>query len=195
MRYPVLTEKVREIQEKLKEIFLREDIDIVLKTTMLRTIARQLAEELGRGIEYSSIHEFFETYERGNSPLINLEGEGVRNGEIIVLKECPMVPVFELFKSGAGFPEYWKKIPQEYMSKFKNEAILHPLCVVHQTIRDTLASRIKKGDSVVHSVTVACRSTNSGKIVYSEFGLWMAKMEKEEVDLMIDGKACAFLVK
>ncbi len=193
--YPLITDIVKKQKEKIEEILSRHDLDIALKTAMLRLLARQIADGLARDNGYHSINEFFEEYDKGTSPIIKLEGEGVRYGKVIVLKDCPMVPVFKIFKKGTDFPEYWKRIPEEYMTKFKNEAILHPLCIIHQKFRDELASRIKKGNSVVHSVAVACRSTTSGKIVYSEFGLQMADMGKEAINLIINGRACAFVVK
>lgn len=193
--YPLLTDIVKKHKEEIEEILSRHDLDIALKTARLRLLARQFANDLAKNNGYHSINEFFEDYDKGLSPLIKLEGEGVRYGEVIILKDCPMVPVFGIFKNGDGFPEYWKLVPEQYMTNFKNEAILHPLCIIHQKFRDELTSRIKKGNSVVHSVAVACRSTTSGKIVYSEFGLQMAGMEKEAINLIINGRACAFLVK
>ncbi|MFN3739879.1 MAG: hypothetical protein ACK4TF_04305 [Thermodesulfovibrionales bacterium] len=195
MIYPLITDIVKRRKEEIEEILSRQDIDIALKTARLRLLARQIADGLAKDNGHHSINEFFEEYDMGLSPLIKLEGEGVRYGEVIILKDCPMAPLFELFKNGNGFPEYWKKIPEEYMARFKNEAILHPLCIIHQKFRDELASRIKKGNSVVHSVAVACRATSSGKIVYSEFGLQMAGMEKEAINLIINSRACAFVVK
>lgn len=193
--YPLLTDIVKKKKEEIEEILSRHDLDIALKTARLRLLARQIADGLAKDNGFHSINEFFEEYDRGLSPLIKLEGEGVRYGEVIILKDCPMVPVFKIFKNGEGFPEYWERVPEQYMTNFKNEAILHPLCIIHQKFRDELASRIKKGNSMVHSVAVACRSTTSGKIVYSEFGLQMAGMEKEAINIIIDGRACAFVVK
>ena len=57
------------------------------------------------------------------------------------------------------------------MKTMKNEAILHPLCIVHQSFRDELAKKIPKGASFVHSIAVACRSGANGKVVFNEFGL------------------------
>lgn len=192
---PLLTEIIRNRHKEIKELLSRKDLDISLKTAKLRILARDIGGQIVENNGYNSIEEFFDAYDRGLSSLTRLEGEGIRYGEIIILKECPMVPVFELFKDGSDFPDYWKHIPEEYMKVFKNEAILHPLCIIHQRFRDELASRIKKGNSVVHSVAVACRSTSSGKVVYSKFGLRMAGLEEKAIGLLIDGRACAFLVK
>jgi len=192
---PLFTEVIKQRHEEIKALLSREDIDIPLKTSRLRIIAREIASKLTGNNGYLNIDEFFEGYDKGISPIISLEGEGIRYGEIIVLKDCPSVPVFELFKDGNGFPDYWKKIPEEYMHTFKNEAILHPLCIIHQRFRDELASKIRKGDSVVHSVAVACRSTTSGKIVYSRFGLEMSGLDTKAIERIIEGRACAFLVK
>lgn len=41
------------------------------------------------------------------------------------------------------------------------------------------------------SIAVACRS-GTGKVVYSDFGLSMSEISKEEIDPAINGFACAF---
>lgn len=192
---PILTELIKNRYKEIQDLLSRTDLDISLKTAKLRLLAREIANKIVEDTHYRSIEEFFDAYDKGLSSIIKLEGEGIRYGEIIILRECPMTPVFELFKVGGNFPEYWQRIPDEYMTLFKNEAILHPLCIIHQRFRDELIAKIPKGESFVHSIAVACRSMSSGKIVYSQFGLQLSGSTEEDIRRIIEGRACAFLVK
>ena len=187
----LFTRLVREKKNDIKKI-LESDSDIVEKVVMLRRFAREIARKYFNIINYENIEDFYKDYENGKSPLVELEGAGFRDKDLIILNECPSVALFPEFQTNGEFPEYWSRIPQEYMDKFKNEAILHPLCVVHQTFRDLLASQIPKGRGVVHSIGVACRSGATGKVVYSDFGLSSTVATKEDIEKVIDGFACAF---
>ncbi len=189
----LFTQLVRKHEKEIKDI-LSSDLDVVEKVVKLRMLARELARNYFNIIKYNDIEEFHQDYDRNNSPLVELEGEGLRYGDLIILKNCPSVPLFEDFKEEGEFPSYWTDLPQEFMERLKNEAILHPLCIVHQTFRDLLASQIPKGKGVVHSIAVACRS-GTGKVVYSEFGMMTSGVKKEELDRLINGFACAFQVR
>ncbi len=186
----LFTKLIRERKDKIKEI-MESESDIVEKVVILRRLAREIAKNYFKIINYQNLDEFYADYESGKSALVELEGTGFREKDIIILNKCPSVPLFEDFKENGEFPDYWTKLPQQYMDTFKNEAILQPLCIVHQTFRDLLASQIPKGRGVVHSIGVACRS-GTGKVVYSDFGLSTSTVTKEEIDTAIDGFACAF---
>ena len=190
-----ITNIVRKRQQEIKKILASTELSTADKSLMLRKIAKEIAESFAGNVRYKSIEEFNEAYDKGDAPLIKLEGEGIRHNDIIILKSCPMVPVFGEFKEGDDFPDYWKTLPQQYIAISKNEAILQPLCIVHQICRDILASKIPKGKYVVHSIAVACRSMANGKVVYSKFGLKLSDMTEADINKLIDGKACAFLVK
>ncbi len=189
----LFTQLVRKHEKEIKDI-LGSDINVVEKVVKLRMLARDLARQYFNIIKYNNIDEFQKEYDNDQSPLVELEGPGIRYGDLIILKHCPSVPLFEDFKEDGKFPDYWQDLPREFMEQFKNEAILHPLCIVHQTFRDLLASQIPKGKGVVHSIAVACRS-GAGKIVYSEFGMMTSGVKKEELDKLINGFACAFQVR
>jgi len=189
-----LTKIVRRLEGKFKTI-LSSDSTIVEKTVSLRRMARQIASEYFDRIHYRDIDEFYQAYAEGRAPIIALEGEGEVVDELLILKSCPMAPLFEDFKENGSFPDYWTRLPEEFMSEFRNEAILHPLCIVHQSFRDELAKKIPKGRSFVHSVAVACRSGANNKVVYSEFGLELSGKTREEVARAIEGRACAFYVR
>lgn len=189
-----LTRIVKKHQDDYKAVF-SSNSSIVEKTVTLRRMARKIALGYSDRMHYNDIDQFYEEYKEGRSPISALEGEGVVHDEVLILKECPMAPLFDEFKDNGGFPEYWKTLPQEFMNEFKNESILHPLCIVHQSFRDELAKKIPKGNSFVHSIAVACRSGANGKVVYSDFGLQMAGKAKEEINEAINGMACAFYVR
>ncbi len=192
----LFTKVVRERVDEIKSILESSVMNLPEKVSRLRSIAREIAHKYFEYMPYKSLDEFYNDYDRKNSPLSKLEGPGMRYGDLIILKNCPSVALFEYFRNEDGsFPEYWKSLPEEFMKQFQNEAILHPLCIVHQAFRDILASHIPKGSGVVHSIAVACRSVSTGKIVYSNFGLRMANRTQRDVEKKIEGFACAFLVR
>lgn len=189
----LFTQLVRKHKKEIKNL-LGSNINVVEKVVKLRMLARDLARNYFNIIQYNNIEEFQKDYDQERSPLVELEGPGIRYGDLIILKNCPSVPLFDDFKENGSFPDYWTDLPKEFMDKFRNEAILHPLCIVHQTFRDLLASQIPKGKGVVHSIAVACRS-GTGKVVYSEFGMMTSGVKKDELDRLINGFACAFQVR
>ncbi len=190
-----ITAFVRENKDKIRRILEDGALDIVEKTTLLRRIGRSIAEKHGGTMHFKDLEDFEAHYDRGETPLTHLEGEGFRDGDVFILKACPMVPVFGEFKENGIFPEFWSSTTREYTEQFKNEALLHPLCIVHQTFRDILTSKIPKGRSYVHSVTVACRSGASGEVVHSNYGMKLAGVTAEEINEKIDGWACAFYAR
>ena len=190
---PQLTQLVKEMEEKIKKI-LKSDVNIVERVVFLRKMARDLAKEHVGVMNYDSLDDFQREYDKGKSSIVKLEGSGISYGNIVVLKKCPMAPLFKDFKVEGKFPDYRLSLPAEYMEKFREEAILHPLCIIHQTFRDLLVSKIPKEKGVIHSLAVACRS-DTGRVIYSKLGLSIAKVSKEKVDTLIEGFACAFYVR
>ncbi|UCG78606.1 MAG: hypothetical protein JSV21_01860 [Nitrospirota bacterium] len=189
-----LTRIVKHYESRIRSI-LSSDKTVIEKTVELRIFAREIASKYFERMHYKNIDDFYFDYKNGRSPITALEGEGIVAGEILILKKCPMAALLNDFKVEDSFPDYWTSLPIEFMEKMKNEAILHPLCIVHQSFRDELAKQIPKGASFVHSIAVACRSGANGKVVYSEFGIMMSGVTKDEIDRHIDGMACAFYVK
>ncbi len=122
------------------------------------------------------------------STLAELEGESFEKDGFRVLKECPMVPVLKQIKEANeeltginAFPGFYADIVKEYIEKNPGEgAILHPLCIVHQIIRKTYG--ILNGK---HIQQVACRSMETGKVVYSETGMEKGGLTEEEADELI----------
>ena len=189
---PYITQFVREQAGRIRGILEDPKLDVVEKSSMLRSIARRRAAGDLESMNFESLEDFEARYDKGDTPLTRLEGPGFRAGDLFILKSCPMVPVFGEFKDNGAFPPFWTGVTEEYMGRFGNEAILHPLCIVHQTFRDQLTSRIPKGKNFVHSITVACRSAANGNIVHCPHGLDVAQMSPEDVDPLLEGYACAF---
>lgn len=189
-----LTHIIKQRQKEFKSV-LSSNSSIVEKTVILRRMARKIASEHFDKMHYSNIDEFYAEYAEGRSPISDMEGEGIVYNDVIILKKCPMAPLFDDFKINGRFPDYWSVLPDQFMKEFKNESILHPLCIIHQSFRDELAKKIPKGNSFVHSVAVACRSGANGKVVYSDFGLQISGKSKEEIYDAIGGMACAFYVR
>jgi len=194
---PKLSDIVKEQAGKIKEILYSEKLSIVGKTIALKELGRKIAEELYTK-DYQSAEEFYADYDASTDPMQQLEGKGVRKGDLIILDDCPVAGLKEcpikLFQEEGKYPPEWKAIMDEYKQVFKNDAILHPLCIVHQRIREELAKKIPKGKSSVQATEVACRSMLDGKIVFSEYGLQLSGETKEEIEKMIEGKACIYLI-
>lgn len=189
-----LTRIVKQYRDEIRSL-LSSNRTAVEKAVALRMFARKIASMHEDTMHYTNINEFIQDYERGRCPISRLEGEGQIVGDLFILKKCPMAPLFQDFKDNGSFPEYWTSLPGEFMSQMKNEAILHPLCIVHQSFRDELAKKIPKGSSFVHSIAVACRSGSNGAVVYNEFGMQFSSLSKEQVAEAINGMACAFYVQ
>jgi hypothetical protein len=194
---PKLTDIVRREADKIKEILYSDRLTIVGKTIALKELGRKIAEEIYTQ-QYNSLDEFYQAYDRGADPMQALEGTGKRKGDLIILDDCPVAglndPAIELFKEAGKFPNEWAAIVEEYKQVFKNDAILHPLCIVHQRIREELAKKIPKGKSFVHATEVACRSMSTGKVVYSEWGMQLSGETKEDIEKLIDKKACIYFI-
>jgi len=194
---PKLTDIVRREADKIKEILYSDKLTIVGKTIALKELGRKIAEEIYTQ-QYNSLEEFYQAYDKTADPMQELEGSGKRKGDLIILDDCPVAglhdPAIELFKEGGKFPPEWEAIVEEYKQVFKNDAILHPLCIVHQRIREELAKKIPKGKSFVHATEVACRSMATGKVVYSEWGMQLSGETKEDIEKLIDKKACIYFI-
>jgi hypothetical protein len=194
---PKLSDLVRERAGKIKEILYSEKLSIVGKTIALKELGRQLAEEL-YSKDYKTVDDFYADYDGSRDPMQVLEGKGERMGDLIILEDCPVAGLKEcpinLFQEDGKYPPEWKAIMDEYKQVFKNDAILHPLCIVHQRIREELAKKIPKGKSNVQATEVACRSMIDGKIVFSDYGLQLSGKTKEEVEKLIEGKACIYII-
>jgi len=194
---PKLSDIVKEQAGKIKEILYSEKLSIVGKTIALKELGRKIAEEL-YAKDYKSAEEFYSDYDASTDPMQQLEGKGTREGDLIILEDCPVAGLhecpIELFKEGGKFPPEWQAIMDEYKQVFKNDAILHPLCIVHQRIREELAKKIPKEKASVQATEVACRSMKDGKVVFSEYGLQLSGKTKEEIEKLIEGKACIYII-
>lgn len=194
---PKLTDIVKREADKIKDILYSDKVTIVGKTIALKELGRKIAEEIYTQ-QYNSLEEFYTEYDKGTDPVQQLEGRGVRKGDLVILDDCPVAGLhdsaIELFMEGGKFPPEWDAIVEEYKQVFKNEAILHPLCIVHQRIREELAKKIPKGPSYVHATEVACRSMKTGKVVLSDWGMQLSGETKEELEKLIDRKACIYYI-
>ncbi len=121
-----------------------------------------------------------------------LEGKVIHKGDLRLLPACPMVPLLNKIKEshGGSYPDSFPKIVNAYKEKNPTSAgILHPLCIVHQTIRKTFGMAHDE-----YFEQVACRSTSSGEIVTSEAGLVMSGLSDAEARDMVKEAACLYFV-
>lgn len=160
-------------------------------------------QEMGKAIaaelefkDYESIEKFFEDHEHGRSPFDDLEGQSEREGELIILKQCPMTKLLKEVSSGGQLPDFYSKIVEKYKEIHKSKgAILHPFCIVHQVIRATVGDHVKVQGKKMRVYQVACRSMTTGNVVFAEEGMMRVNMGEDEVKKKISGKACMYLLK
>jgi len=161
----------------------------------LQEMGKQIAAELELK-DYEGMELFFEEHDKGKSPFDALEGKADREGNLLVLKECPMTKMLSAVMVDGKLPLFYQKIVDKYLEIYKTKgAILHPFCIVHQVIRATVGEHIKVKGKPVKVYQVACRSMTSGKIVYATEGTSRVEMEKKDIDKKIDKKACMYLIK
>ncbi len=132
--------------------------------------------------------------------LKELEGDCIQedNSDLRILKKCPMNHVFNIIKkenytqTGKDeLPEFYKGIVAKFVEQHPGEAaVLHPLCIAHQAMRDIIAS--KKG---TFTRQIACRSTTTGKIVVAKNGLSTAKLTEDQARSKLEGYACLYIQK
>jgi hypothetical protein len=78
------------------------------------------------------------------------------------------------------------KLVEAYNKKDDGGGALHPLCLVHKGIRNSLKAGI---------ISIACRSASNDKIEVAEKALEKAGLSREEALAMIAGKACLMAIK
>lgn len=107
------------------------------------------------------------------------------NGEykFVVLKHCPFA---EVYSEIPGWGEEAMKLVAAYNKKADGGGALHPLCLVHKGVRNSMKAGI---------VSLGCRSEKSGKIEIAEGAVDKIDGNKDDVAQMLDGKACVFAIK
>ena len=80
----IITQLIKDKVEEIKEILVSKR-NIVEKVVMLRRIAREMADNFDFP-SYENLEDFYNDYDKNNSPLIKLEGPGIRHNNIIFLK-------------------------------------------------------------------------------------------------------------
>ncbi len=159
-------------------------------------MGEKIASELKIG-KYETLEEFLAQQDSGRSPFDILEGKADRKSNVYVLPRCPMAKLVESLRDEDGnLPDFYIKICKKYKEMHKTKgAILHPFCIVHQVIRAHIGEKTKVRGNPVKVCQVACRSLSSGEVAYASEGMDRIGLDKEDVDRMIHGNACMYLVK
>ena len=128
--------------------------------------------------------------------LKKLEGESITTNDLVLLKKCPMANIIKQIKEKnlqetgkREFPPFYKKIIMKYKEKYPDEAgILHPFCIIHQSMREIIADN--KHEFIRH---IACKSSDTGELAVSKNGLKQANISLEKLEKLIEEHACAYL--
>jgi len=125
------------------------------------------------------------------SSMEELEGESAVNGNMRILKQCPMSGVIAEVKANnnGALPSHYNEIVKGFKARYPNRgAILHPLCIIHQVIRTTFG--MEHGE---YYEEVACRGAD-GMIAVSEDGLVMSGLTADAAREMVSGAACLYYI-
>ncbi|MHB8174681.1 MAG: hypothetical protein ACYDFU_09525 [Nitrospirota bacterium] len=170
--------------------------------TMISAILFDLME-MGKEIageikikDYENLDIFLDEHKKGKSPLHLLEGESHMDGSIAQLKNCPMSSLLKSFDERGKLPEHFNEVTEKYKHYYKKkEGVLHPFCIVHQTIRSQIGDHFKIDNKKVQIFQIACTSCTGDRIVYSSEGASRCGMSKEEIDKKVKGNACLYMIK
>ena len=161
----------------------------------LMEMGKDIAQEI-KMRDYENMDVFMDEHKRGNSPLHLLEGESHMDGKLAQLKKCPMLSLLNSFKEDGKLPEHFCDVTDKYKYYYKKkEGVLHPFCIVHQTIRSQIGDHFKIGDKKVQILQIACINASSDKIVYSTEGTSRCGLNQEEIDRKVKGNACLYMIK
>ena len=186
----------KRLSKKWADVVLTEDNRLILAIIHdLQEMGKSIASELELK-DYENLEQFTEDHDRGKSPFDVLEGRADREGNLLVLKDCPMARLLSSVMVDGKLPAFYQKIVDKYLDVYKTKgAILHPFCIVHQVIRATVGEHVKVKGRPMKVYQVACRSMTSGKVVYATEGMSRAGLETDDIDKKIQGKACMYLIK
>ena len=186
----------KKLTKKWAEEVIHENNRLILAIIHdLQEAGKGIADELGLK-DYEGIEWFMEDHDKGKSPFDVLEGKADREGNVLILKNCPMTKLLNEVKVDGKLPDFYQTIVDKYLDIYKTKgAILHPFCIVHQVIRATVGEHIKIKGKPVKVYQIACRSMTTGKVVFASEGASRVEMTKEDIEKKIEGKACMYLIK
>jgi hypothetical protein len=161
----------------------------------LTEIGKKIANELEIK-DYESLDNFLDDHKNGKSPLHQLEGGSHIDGEIALLKNCPMSSLLKAFEADGKLPENFHEVTEKYKFYYKKkEGVLHPFCIVHQIIRSHIAENFRINNKRTQILQIACASSTGDRVVYSTEGASRCGMNKEEIDKKVVGNACLYMIK
>ena len=210
--FTVITAFVRIEMMKLKEKLTREFVSSTLREDR-KLISALIADlnDKGKSIageircrSYPSLAEFFNAHDRGESEFVQIEGRSDRIGNLFLIKSCMLHDLkIGLLDSSGQLPTWYDAIEKKYLEIYpKKTAILNPLCIVCQVVRESAAGSIRAGGKPLTVVHLACRSELTGKRVRSRDGIELAikKMPPEagfsgeKLEKLLDEYQCAYFV-
>lgn len=130
--------------------------------------------------------------------LEELEGEATEEGAIRILKKCPMEILLDAIRKEnqattgrKELPAFYQSIVDRFIEQNPGEGgQLHPLCIVHQAMRDVIGSyhgRLTR--------QIACRSASTRKVVFSKNGLGLAGLTESEARDRLKSYACMYMTR
>ncbi|MCP4590219.1 MAG: hypothetical protein GY842_05725 [bacterium] len=146
---------------------------------------------------YATWQEFKEAHAAGDSAIVELEGEStIDDANVVILKGCPMADEMKKLALDGAPPKFHTRIINDYMAQNPgSNAILNPGCIAHQVGRQLITKAITiGGEHCLNYYQLACRSSDTGKVVYDENGLASIGMSEAQADKLIDGSGCLYVI-
>ena len=161
----------------------------------LMEMGKEIAKEI-KIRDYENLEIFLDEHKNGRSPFHLLEGESHLDGNLAQLKKCPMLSLLNSFRAEGKLPEHFDEVTEKYKYYYKKkEGVLHPFCIVHQTIRAQIGDHFRIDGKKVQIYQIACINSAGDRIVYSTEGVSRSRMSREEIDKKVSGNACLYMIK
>lgn len=174
---------------------LNKNESVTIKVSVLRKLARdfirRFIQDLVTSINLDELNNITETEDiKDNLFLRRLDGlllrKDTERGALLISTVCPFAHFFDLLRDDTFL--------EEYERTFKSKGFIHPLCIVHQVIREELFSRIRSGPLFTHPVLLGTRDLLTGKIAFSKKELSFFNIPEDSFKELLNNYACIFTV-
>jgi len=108
--------------------------------------------------------------------------EGNDDYKFVITKQCPFAAIYTEIPQ---WSEQSMNLVKSYNKKADGGGALHPLCLVHKSVRNGLKAGV---------VSLGCRSGKSGQIEIATESLKEVSITEQEAKDMLEGNACLFAI-
>ncbi len=140
---------------------------------------------------YDTEEDFFAAIEKGEAGISKLESRPIPRAEdIYATEQCPFrATVSELYDRN---PASFTALTNTYKKKYPGRAIVHPFCVCHQGVRESILGKTYINGKPIHTETLVCKSQILGNISYGTKALKSNGVTKKEAEDLLGMNACLY---